>query len=253
MVVTAAHRVASSPRRARGRPRRIDQGTILAAAAQMSAGELSIPDLARRLGVSVAAVYRYVSGRDEVLELLGRQAMATLALPPRDRRHWAQWLMGYAAALREALRRFPGRISHVHPGAPYSPTSLDRVETFLSVLTHAGFSDAEAMMTYLLIVDTVFGFVHRELETAAEDRAGRSYRKLFYQTLAGRESDELPILRRLRYSEPTSDEAFDITIRTVLAGLAVHRGEPVPALARSATRWARPKRPPAGTRRKDDG
>jgi hypothetical protein len=174
-------------------------------------------------------------------------------LPPQDRRHWAQWLVGYAAALRDALRRFPGRISHVHPGAPYSPTSLDHVETVLSVLTHAGFSDAEAAMTYLLIVDVVFGFVHRELETAVEDRAGRSYRKLFYQALAGHESDELPILRRLTYSEPTPDEAFDTTIRTVLAGLAVHRSEPVPALTPIGPRAARPKRPPAGARREDDG
>lgn len=208
----------------------------------MGTGELSIPDLARRLGVSVAAVYRYVSGRDEVLELLGSHAMATLDLPPRDGRQWSEWMTGYASALRAALRRFPGRISHVHPGAPYSPTSLDHVETVLSVLTAAGFSDTQAIVTYLLIVDVVFGFVHRELETAEENRAGRAYRQLFYQALAGRDSSELPILRRLSYAEPTPDEAFEDTVRTVLAGIAVRRGEPVPALAGIDKAAGRPKR-----------
>lgn len=209
----------------------------------MRAGELSIPDLARRLGVSVAAVYRYVSGCDEVLELLGGQAMASLALPPRDRRHWAEWLMGYAGALRDALRRFPGKISHVHPGSPSSPTSLDHIETVLSVLTQAGFSDADAIMTYLLIVDVVFGFVHRELETAAEDRAGRSYRALFFRAVAERPPEELPVLRRLAYSEPTPDEAFGNTLRAVLTGLAATRGETMPGLHSAGHPTGRVRRP----------
>jgi AcrR family transcriptional regulator len=229
MTLTTTHSEPAPARRGRGRPRRIDRKKILEAAAQMSADELSMPDLARRMGVSVAALYRYVGGRDQVLELLGRHAMATLELPAQDHAHWAEWMMGYARALRAALRRFPGRISHVHPGAPDTPTSLDHVETVLSVLTRAGFPDGEAMATFLLMVDVVFGFVHRELETAAEMRAGRDYHRLFYRALAERLAEELPVLRRLSFSELSPDEQFAETLRTALAGVAVRRGERVPA------------------------
>jgi hypothetical protein len=185
--------------------------------------------------VSVAALYRYVGGRDQVLELLGRHAMATLELPAQDHAHWAEWMVGYARALRAALGRFPGRISHVHPGAPDTPTSLDHVETVLAVLTRAGFSDAEALVTFLLVVDAVFGFVHREMETAAEMRAGRDFHQLFYRALAERRPDELPVLRRLSFNESVPDEQFAETLRTVLAGIAVRRGERVPACCRRHT------------------
>src|SRR5512143_4252593 len=110
MTLPTSHSEPVPPRRGRGRPRRIDRKKILDAAAQMSAGELSMPELAKHMGVSVAALYRYVGGRDQVLELLGRHAMATLELPAQDHAHWAEWMLGYAGALRGALRRFPGRI-----------------------------------------------------------------------------------------------------------------------------------------------
>lgn len=232
MTLPTSHSEPSPVRRGRGRPRRIDRKKILEAAAQMSADELSMPDLAKRMGVSVAALYRYVGGRDQVLELLGQHAMATLELPAQNHTHWAEWMLGYAGALRAALLRFPGRISHVHPGAPDTPTSLDHVETVLSVLTRAGFSDGEAMATFFVVVDMAFGFVHRELETAAEMRAGRDYHRLFYRALAERHPDELAVLRRLSFSELAPDEQFAETLRTVLAGVAVGRGERVPACCR---------------------
>jgi len=239
MTSPAARVESQAPKRGRGRPRRIDRKKILDAAAQMSADELSMPDLAKRMGVSVAALYRYVGGRDQVLELLGRHAMATLELPAQDHAHWAEWMLGYARALRTALRRFPGRISHVHPGAPDTPTSLGHVETVLSVLTSAGLPDGEAMATFLLVVDAVFGFVHRELETEAERRAGRDFHRLFYRALAERQADELPVLRRLSFSELAPDEQFSETLRTVLAGVAVRCGERLPACCRKQTRATR--------------
>ncbi|MFN8627588.1 MAG: TetR/AcrR family transcriptional regulator C-terminal domain-containing protein [Candidatus Binatia bacterium] len=211
----------------------------------MSADELSMPDLAKRMSVSVAALYRYVGGRDQVLDLLGRHAMATLELPAQDHTHWAEWMLGYARALRAALRRFPGRISHVHPGAPDTPTSLDHVETVLTVLTRAGFSDGEAMAAFFSVIDMVFGFVHRELETAAEMRAGRDYHRLFYRALAERRPDELPVLRRLSFGELAPDEQFADTLGTVLAGVAVRRGERVPACCRRPEPKPRKERKPS--------
>ena len=81
-----------------GRPRSIDKDRILVAAAQMSAAEISMPALAERMGVSVQALYRHVTGRDEVLRLLNRERLERMDVPPLDGRHWSAWLLDYARA-----------------------------------------------------------------------------------------------------------------------------------------------------------
>jgi TetR/AcrR family transcriptional regulator, tetracycline repressor protein len=233
MARTAAKRRAPVVRRPPGRPRSIDQDKILAAAAQMSAAELSMPALADRMGVSVQALYRHVSGRDEVLKLLNRQALATMEVPPLDRRHWSEWLLDYARAWRAVLLRCPGTISHVDIGGPGSPTSLDNAERAYEVIVAAGFSDIEAVEIFHLLARMIFGWVTGELEYEAAASGGNPYRR-FYEELASRRPDEVPIMRRLSLVWPRSDETFDEAIRTLLAGVASRR--------RSRQRTAKPLR-----------
>ncbi|MFN8626693.1 MAG: TetR/AcrR family transcriptional regulator C-terminal domain-containing protein [Candidatus Binatia bacterium] len=218
----AAGRRTPVARRPPGRPRSIDQDKILAAAAQMDAAELSMPALADRMGVSVQALYRHVSGRDEVLKLLNRQALSTMEVPPLDRRHWSDWLLDYARAWRKVLLRCPGSISHVDIGAPGTPTSLDNAERAYEVLVAAGFSDAEAVELFLLLGRLMCGWVTAELEHAAAARDGNPYRR-FYEELALRRPDEVPIMRRLSLVWPGPEEVFDEAIRTLLAGVASRR------------------------------
>jgi AcrR family transcriptional regulator len=193
----------------------------LAAAAQMTAAELSMPALAARMGVSVQALYRHVSGRDEVLRLLNRERLARMDVPPLDRRHWSAWLLDYARAWRAALLRCPGSISHVDIGAPGTPTSLDHAERALEVLVNAGFSDGEALETFHLLGRFMSGWVTGELEYEAAARLGNPYRR-FYEELATRRPDEVPIMHRLSLRWPPPD-AFEEALRTLLAGVAVRR------------------------------
>jgi AcrR family transcriptional regulator len=222
MAQAATKRRAHTVRRPPGRPRSIDKDKILAAAAQMSAAELSMPALADRLGVSVQALYRHVSGRDEVLRLLNRQALSTMELPPVDRRPWSEWLLAYARAWREVLLRCPGNISQVDIGAPGTPTSLDNAERAYEVLVAAGFSEAEAVELFVLLGRFMYGWVTGELDYAAAARDGNPYRR-FYEELASRRTDEVPIMRRLSLVWPRPEEMFDEAVRTLLAGVAARR------------------------------
>jgi AcrR family transcriptional regulator len=188
----------------------------------MSAAELSMPALADRMGVSVQALYRHVSGRDEVLKLLNRQALSTMEVPPLDRRHWSEWLLDYARAWRAVLLRCPGTISHVDIGGPGSPTSLDNAERAFEVLVAAGFSDREAVEIFHLLARMIFGLVTGELEYEAAARIGNPYRR-FYEELASRRPDEVPIMHRLSLVWPGAEETFDEAVRSLLAGVAVRR------------------------------
>lgn len=218
------------PRRPRmGRPPRIDREAILRAAERMTVDEISVPNLAKRMGVSVAALYQHVRGRDELLALLGRYVATKLELPIQDDLNWAEWLLGYACKLRAVLRRFPSALSHVHAGSQQAYQWLDQVETILATLIRAGFSDTEAKRTFLLVIDLVFGFVYREVELdyAANLRALPQLREL-----AVRGPDELPVILRLsQLGQVPGDEEFEEAVRTTLAGVAFRRGETLVARA----------------------
>lgn len=188
----------------------------------MTADDLSMPALAERMGVSVQALYRHVAGRDEVLKLLNRQALATMEMPPLGRRPWSEWLLDYARAWRAVLLRCPGSISNVDIGGPGTPTSLDHAERAMEVLVAAGFSDNEAMEAFHLLGRMIFGWVSGELEYEAAARSGNPYRR-FYEELATRRPNEVPIMRRLSFTWPRPEEMFDDAIRTLLAGVTARR------------------------------
>jgi len=194
-----------------------------------------MPALADKMGVSVQALYRHVSGRDEVLKLLNRQVLATMEAPPLDRRHWSEWLLDYARAWRAVLLQCPGRVSRVDFGGGGAEGLLQHGERVLEVLAAAGFSDEEALKTFSFLGRMVFGWVYWELEYQAATRGdwgllsplSRPYRT-FAVKMVSRPTNEFPIIRRLEWDEWSrrgSEELFDDYVRTLLTGIAVRRGE----------------------------
>jgi AcrR family transcriptional regulator len=201
----------------------------------MDVADLSMPALADRMGVSVQALYRHVSGRHEVLKLLNRQVLATMEPPPLDRRHWSEWLLDYARAWRRVLLQCPSRVSRIDFGTKGAEGLLEHAERVLEVLAAAGFSDDEGLKTFSFLGRMVFGWVYWELEYQAATRGewgllsplSRPYRT-FAVKMVSRPPSELPIMRRLEWdawSERVSEESFDEYVRTLLTGIAVRRGE----------------------------
>ncbi|MFN8628152.1 MAG: TetR/AcrR family transcriptional regulator C-terminal domain-containing protein [Candidatus Binatia bacterium] len=204
-----------------GRVPRINRDAILRAAEHQAADELTVPNLAKRMGVSVAALYQHMRGQDELLAWLGRCALTKLEVPSWGDLNWAEWLLAYARELRTVLLRFPGALSYVSARAQHSFEWLDQAETVLAALIRAGFSDVEAEKTFLLIVDLVPGIVQREVGCASAVRTLPHLREL---TVRG--PTELPVVLRLsRVAQAPGDEAFDEAVRTALAGVALRRSE----------------------------
>lgn len=234
-----------------GRPRRLELDTILKAAAQLPAEDLSMLGLAQHMRVPLSTLYHYVRSRQQLLDLLGRDVLAALELPP-DALHWADWLRQYASVLRVLLLRFRGRISYIHPTKPGTPTGLEHVETALRVLTRDGFSPREAITAMRMVVNEVFGFVQWELACRAETRPGGGQWARFYQALGAYGPDGFPLIRAMMFTEPPLDEEFDAMLRTVLAGIGLWRGEKLPAHAphdKAPARSAAVRRAPSPKKR----
>jgi AcrR family transcriptional regulator len=118
---------------------------------------LTMRRLGKELGVEAMALYRYVNGRDDLLEGIVDQMVAPLQLRPDHAQPtdgWQAYLRWLAHGVRELTRNHPNAfplIAARHPAAPcLRPPlrSLRLVEDFLAMLTSRGFSDVRAVMAY---------------------------------------------------------------------------------------------------------
>lgn len=120
---------------------------------------LTMRRLGKELQVEAMSLYRYVNGREDLLEAIVDHMVAQLHLRPDDEQlqptngwqAYLQWLAhGVRALAREHPNAFP-LIATRHPAAPWLRPplrSLRVVEDFLTMLISRGFSDARAVMAY---------------------------------------------------------------------------------------------------------
>lgn len=165
--------VAARSRRPLSRPAIIAEA--IAFIDERGLGELTMRRLGQRLGVEAMSLYRYVDGREELLEGVVSQVTAGLHLDPGEPgepgRGWQAYLQRLATEVRALAlahpRVFP-LVATRHPAAPWLRPplrSLELVESFLVALTRRGFSDAAAVTAYRAFSSFLLG--HLLLEAAA--------------------------------------------------------------------------------------
>jgi TetR/AcrR family transcriptional regulator, tetracycline repressor protein len=120
---------------------------------------LTMRRLGNELGVEAMSLYRYVNGREDLLEGVVDHMVAELHLRSDDAlltstegwQAYLQWLAhGVRSLAREHPKVFP-LIATRHPAAPWLRPplrSLRVVEDFLSTLIARGFDDARAVEAY---------------------------------------------------------------------------------------------------------
>jgi AcrR family transcriptional regulator len=125
--------------------------------------------LAGELGVAPMAAYRYVSGKDDVLELMVDRVYGDLVLPA-DGLGWRETLRAIAYGTRELMARHPWltRMSSSRAALALTPNRMAVAERALRALDGLGL-DADAMM---VIADTV------DLYTVGRARAEVATREL---------------------------------------------------------------------------
>jgi TetR/AcrR family tetracycline transcriptional repressor len=120
---------------------------------------LTMRRLGRELGVEAMSLYRYVNGREDLLEGVVDQMVSQLHLGPGHHelgdidgwQTYLQWLAHGARALARAHPNLFPLIATRNPAAPWIRPplrSLRLVEEFLSTLVERGFSDRRAVVAY---------------------------------------------------------------------------------------------------------
>lgn len=205
--------------------------TALAEIDESGVRALSMRSLAEVLGVEAMSLYRYVHGREDLLEGVVDALLRDLAANLDDEltEHWQGFLQTLAHEVRriaiEHPRAFP-LIATRHPAAPWLRPplrSIQVVNMFLEVLIEQGFSDEQAVEAYRSFTSFLLGLLL--LESAVRGgEAGPASEALDEGEADGREADgtddldAAPQVRRLRplLSEDQSDREFEASLEELL-------------------------------------
>ncbi|MGC5223825.1 TetR/AcrR family transcriptional regulator C-terminal domain-containing protein [Micromonospora sp. DT81.3] len=209
--------------------------TALAQIDRSGAQGLSMRSLAQELGVEAMSLYRYVHGREDLLEGVVALLMGDLtsSLDEELAEHWQGFLQTVAHQVRRIAIEHPKAFPLVatrHPAAPWLRPPLRSVEvvnTFLSALLGHGFTDEQAVDAYrsfssfllgqLLLESAVRGAETGPVEEPL-DEGGATIPEGDGQ-LSLEVAPEVLRLRPL-LSQDRSDEEFEVSLEVLLDRLS---------------------------------
>ena len=143
-----------------GPGRKLDRASVVVAALDSidrhGAQGLTMRGLGQDLGVEAMSLYRYVNGREDLLEAVVTVLLERLAdsLDDELAHSWQGYLQTLAHGVRQIAINHPNAFPLVatrHPAAPWLRPplrSLEVVESLLHTLAAHGFSDEQVVDTY---------------------------------------------------------------------------------------------------------
>lgn len=218
----------------RGRPPRISRDGIAAAAVEVGLSDLTLRAVADHLGVSIAALYHHVDGKDDLMRLAAEHSLTQRRFPEDHGQHWAVWLLEWGRYTRDAFIADPAVLEQFMDGA-ISPESIAQSsEAVLRVLVAQGFSVAEAVDAWALTSEAALGSALTEIRDGRWVARGDLRSGDQVRAVAERLPDALPHVRDLPPPGVTgSPPAFESRLCRALLGVALARGDDVDEVGRA--------------------
>ncbi len=192
----------------------------------------SLRGLAKTLQVYPSAVVWHVAGRTSLLADAAALALADI-LPPGFPDSWQSYLRDFFHRFREALRRHPN-VAVLIGAQLVANRAVDFafVERLLAALAHAGLSGPKLAGAYSAVMAALVGFTTQEFAPLPVDETS-SWQHDIRERLRNADARKYPILVKnmkslenkafiLRWQNGTEapmDEAFEILVEVVIAGL----------------------------------
>lgn len=170
------------------RERIVRAAVTLADAAGLPA--LTMRRLGEALGVEAMSLYRYVSGKDDLLDGMVDAVFTEIDLPAG--RDWRAAMRMRAESVRVVLGRHRWAIGLLESRRAPGPATLRHHDAVLGMLRGAGFGPAGAAHTYALIDSYVYGFALQEASLPLRDGEGTA--ELAREIAAAIDPDRYPHL-----------------------------------------------------------
>ncbi|MFD0354016.1 TetR/AcrR family transcriptional regulator [Streptomyces sp. NPDC127110] len=228
------------PRRQKEQPA-LSQEQIVAAAVRLLDAEgieaLSMRKLGAEMGTAATSLYRHVTNKDELIELVVDEVYGELELPAADSpgEKWREALAQCGHSLRAMVLRHPwvasvlGQVGLAHLG----PNLIRMSERLLGLSVAAGFPAGEADLAVKAVISYVIGATTSEASyLSLLARSGKTEKEWLESLLPAAEAalEDHPVVKDHAYSRHVQDPArlrdenFDYGLQRVLDGLAVRLG-----------------------------
>jgi AcrR family transcriptional regulator len=214
-----------------GRPPRIDRAAIAAATTAIPLEELTLRSVAEHLGVGVPSLYHYVSGKEDLLRLAAEQAALKLIMPVDHDQHWAVWFYEWAVYIRRAFAEDPELLKHYIDGAVGMDMMARHIDAMIGLCVRQGFTAVEAMHANELVAGCALGAAIAQIREDRASAEGRPFDLELRRILAHGDQDIPHLASLLNQSAPFEPAPFHEQITTVLAGIALRRGESLADIA----------------------
>jgi AcrR family transcriptional regulator len=159
-----------------GRRRDLSAAAIVEAGVRIAARDgldgVSMARVAAELETAPMSLYRHVSGKDELLQLMVDEALGRAPEASAQDEAWRPAITRWAWALRTVIERHQWALDVPISGPPVTPNLVRWLESGLSCLAGTKLAGGER----LSIMQLVFGFVRSEVATSAQLRTGRDAR-----------------------------------------------------------------------------
>jgi AcrR family transcriptional regulator len=206
------------PRNTLSRARVIDGALALIDADGLDA--VTMPALAKQLGVGTMSLYRHVDDKNDLVNAVAERVLGDVRVPDGKVDDWEGRVVGYLRALRDAALAHPALASILaERGLTVGPV-FEQLEQAHSILCRAGFSDMDAVRAFYALFTYVFGFVIWELPRVHQQPA-TSYTDAWKAAIDQLDIDSYPTMHALREELTTaaSTEQFEYGLERLIESL----------------------------------
>ena len=139
-----------TPKRPRGRPPSISREQILEAAHSLPSHELTMPAVAKILGVKTPALYHHFKNRNDLLRTMGEELIRGLDVSTGDPQQWRSWLLVKA---RDSVAFYVDNpvLMELDNAARSLALGMQLAESVLETLEGAGFTAMESFYIWNLV------------------------------------------------------------------------------------------------------
>lgn len=145
----------------RGRPPQVTVDDIVDAALELGIEDLTMRDLADRLGVGLSTLYYHVGSREELVTLSADRLVARLELNFGDPKDWESTMRDAGYRLRRLFETTPGLAMSAVTNPAWGETVASVHEVACGYLVRAGFAPATAWLAVRTMAEFVEDFVVR--------------------------------------------------------------------------------------------
>jgi AcrR family transcriptional regulator len=156
--------VGDEPKRV-GRPKRLTTSEVIEEAIRLADDlgleGLSMPALAKHLGVGTMTLYGYVENKEDLLDKIAARLFEDLEVSFHE--SWRQGLLAFFSEFRQAAIAHPTLARLLASGQITIPAVFDILESFFGEMTDDGVSIDEAIRLFYAALTYTIGFVVWEI------------------------------------------------------------------------------------------